>query len=92
MAQTFGDIGAAPGEGANEFLDKLVKELEENPPTDTNQGHLKLMTDLSELAYEAHHYEFHDYKNTKYPTPKVELRNRLLALAQAVVDGKYDND
>lgn len=54
-------------------------------------GHDKLMQDIADLGYEAQNYEFHDFKNKKYPTPKVELRSRLLAMADAVVEGKYDN-
>lgn len=61
----------------------------ETPKKD--DGHVLLMQDIADLASDATNYEFHDFKNEKYAVPKVELRNRLLAMAQAVIDGKYDN-
>lgn len=78
---------------ANEFLKRVADELEKNPPRkgDEDNGHTKLMDDLARLTEEAYHYEFHDFKNTKYAAPKVELRAKLLAIAQNVIEGKYDN-
>jgi len=84
------EIGNSP-DNANEYLKNLAEDLEKNPPTDTNEGHNKLMTDLADIVKEAHEYQYHDFKNKKYSTPKVALRNRLLQLADNVVNGKYDN-
>lgn len=56
-----------------------------------DDGHENLMQDIADLGYEAQNFEFHDFKNKKYPTPKVELRRRLLEMADRVVEGKYDN-
>ena len=81
----------ANGESPNEYLKKIVEDLEKNPPADKNKGHESLMQDLSELLYEAYHYEFNDFRNKKYDTPKVELRKKLVGLAENVVNGKYDN-
>lgn len=53
-------------------------------------GHEALLSDLDELIGEARDYQFDDFKNTKYVTPKVELRNKFLLLAQNVVEGRYD--
>jgi hypothetical protein len=89
MSATYSEMGSQPD--ANEYLKKIADDLAKNPPEDKNGGHNALMQDLSELSYEAYTYEFNDYKNQKYATPKVELRNKLLALAQNVEDGKYDN-
>lgn len=49
-----------------------------------------LITDLIELLREAEAGEFGDFSNEKYETPKITLKEKLLALAQNVVDGKYD--
>ena len=76
---------------ANEYLKKLADEIEKNPPEDTNDGHNKLMTDLVEVVYDAYHYEFYDFKNNKYTTPKVKLVELLKKIQQNIIDGKYDN-
>jgi hypothetical protein len=56
-----------------------------------DDGHEALLTDIRNLLSEAEHFEFHDFKNEKYPTPKVMLRIKLMDLANRVVDGFYDN-
>jgi hypothetical protein len=76
---------------ANEFLKQLAEDITKNPPTDTNEGHNKLMQDLTDVWKDAYDYQYHDFKNKRYPAPKVALRNRLLQLADNVVNGKYDN-
>ncbi len=53
-------------------------------------GTLVLIEDLEALLAEAKEGEFGDFTNKKYATPKIELRNTLLALAENVVDGRYD--
>ena len=58
---------------------------------ENNKGHDNLINDLDGLLKEAISFAFHDFKNEKYDTPKVALRERLLKLAENVVDGKYDN-
>jgi len=88
MTQILGELGE---KGVNEYLEKIAKDLEENPPTDKNNGHNALMNDLSELVKEAYEYEFHDFRNKKYATPKIELRNKLTRISQNVIKGKYDN-
>jgi hypothetical protein len=54
-------------------------------------GHEALVGELRKLLDEAERYEFHDFKNSTYPAPKVELERRLRLMAMGVVDGKYDN-
>lgn len=56
-----------------------------------DDGHVNLMQDIADLGYLAQNYEFHDFKNTNYPAPKMVLREILLKMAQHVVDGRYDN-
>ena len=58
----------------------------------TDTGHENLIEDLKDILHEAEGFEFHDFRNMKYATPKVELRAKLLILAARVQDGKYDND
>lgn len=69
-----------------------------------NEGHEHLLLDLRSLAAqaeallaEATAFQFDDFKNEKYATPKVELDRRLreisvtaVSMAQRVRDGKYD--
>lgn len=54
-------------------------------------GHDGLMQDLRTLVQEAEQYSFHDYKNKKYPMPKVALVETLKKIADRVKDGYYDN-
>ena len=54
-------------------------------------GHTQLLGDLEDLITEAKDFEFHDFKNEKYATPKMKLREKLFKLAENVVNGIYDN-
>ena len=56
-----------------------------------DEGHVLLVQDITDLRNNVMTHEYHDFKNTKYSMPKLVLRARLLDMAQAVVDGKYDN-
>ena len=58
----------------------------------TDKGHERLIEDLKELLKEAENYEFHDFKNTKYATPKVTLHVKLLTIDKKVQNGNYDNE
>ena len=69
-------------------MEEQIKKLMEGID---NQGHKALLDDILNLLDEAVNLQFHDFGNEKYATPKIELRNQLLALAQNVVDGRYDN-
>ena len=81
----------AGDENANEHLKKLAEDLERNPPEDTNGGHNALMTDLTLLLKDANEFQFHNFKNSRYPTPKVALILRLDEIAKNTKEGKYDN-
>ena len=69
-------------------MEEQIKKLTEGID---NKGHKALIDDLADLLIEAVNLEFHDFGNKKYPTPKMELRKKLLTLAEYVVVGKYDN-
>lgn len=56
-----------------------------------DEGHVALMNDLDSLRQLADNYEFHDFKNTSFATPKVELHQRLIDMASNVKSGVYDN-
>ena len=56
-----------------------------------DKGHKKLLADLKSLMRMAENFEFHDFKNTEFATPKIELRSILLTMAERVVEGEYDN-
>lgn len=92
MAQIIQDLaqeGNPFSEGVNQRLERMADELGAGYESDPGQD--SLMEDLAYLIDEAFHFQFHDFKNKKYATPKVELRSRLLQLAKNVEDGKYDN-
>lgn len=75
----------------NEFLEKMVDDLEKNPPEDKNGGYAALVKDLEELLMDAVEFEFDDFRNKKYAAPKIELANRLHVLRGNIMSGKYDN-
>ena len=56
-----------------------------------DKGHEALTNDIEVLLSDAKDFAFHDFKNEKYAAPKMVLKARLETMAQAVVDGKYDN-
>lgn len=56
-----------------------------------DKGHKKLVEDFGKLFIEINDKQFHDYVNTKYAMPKVELVNKLNDLATKVKEGYYDN-
>ncbi len=58
---------------------------------DKKEGHNTLIRSLERLLQEARNYEFHDFKNTKYATPKMALVNHLELLIARVKRGDYDD-
>lgn len=54
-------------------------------------AHDALILYLEVLLQEAKDFAFHDFKNYKYPAPKMALVDRLNHLATWVKEGKYDN-
>lgn len=59
--------------------------------SEVDPGHLNLLHDTHKLFKKAENYEFHDFKNAEYATPKMQLRDQLLQMAENVIDGRYDN-
>lgn len=55
------------------------------PPDKLLIGHLKAVLE------EAENDEFHDFKNKKYPLPKIELVMQLENIIKNVKNGLYDN-
>lgn len=58
---------------------------------ENDAGHSALIADLSALLEEAKDFEFHDFKNSKYAAPKMELMEKILVIADKVKGGGYDN-
>lgn len=56
-----------------------------------DDGHLGLMKDVNDLHRDARNYQFHDYKNTKYPMPKVALIATLERIISRAKNGYYNN-
>lgn len=56
-----------------------------------DKGHRKLIEDIEALLTDAREYQFHDYKNTRYEAPKLELLKRLNAMCEGVKNDRYDN-
>lgn len=76
----------------NDF-NKMLENAENEALADLHKdvGHSSLLTDLIDLMLEAKNLQFHDMLNTRYPTPKIELERKLRVMANAVMEGKYDN-
>lgn len=68
-----------------------VRRVDEEQTKKNDKGHRLLMSDLKDIYDSANDFEFHDFKNNRYATPKIELRKKLIAMSMAVVDGLYDN-
>ena len=56
-----------------------------------DEGHEKLIDDLKDLLTDAEAFEFHDFKNKNYATPKIALVQRLDSIARRAKEGIYDN-
>lgn len=69
-----------------ELADRIEREF---VPQD--KGYYQLLVDLVALLQEAVVYEFHDFRNTQYAAPKMELVNKLNALIEKTKNGDYDN-
>ena len=72
----------------DEFFEKFLKELENKPD---EKGHYDLLKDLWGLWQDAVNHEFHDFKNNKYPAPKMALHTKLNEIDKKMQDGDYDN-
>lgn len=70
----------------------LLKEKFLPYPPAIDVGHKALMDDLEALMAEVAAFEFHDFKNEKYPSPKMTFRLKLRMLEQNAIHGKYDNE
>lgn len=58
---------------------------------ENDKGHDLLVKDLNDLLEKARSFEFHDFKNEKYPAPKMALVEKLDIIRKKVIDGAYDN-
>lgn len=52
----------------------------------------KLIKDLFVVYQLATEFEFHDFRNRHFTTPKVELVRRLQLIIDATKEGEYDQD
>lgn len=56
-----------------------------------DKGHDGLIKDLNDILMEADNFHFHDFKNSRYATPKVELVLKLQTIINRARNGRYDN-
>lgn len=79
----------------NEEFDRLLnnieKEARERVAAGKDVGHTTLVAHCESLLDLAKKFEFHDFLNTNFATPKVHLVGILEVMAQEAKDGKYDN-
>ena len=54
-------------------------------------GHTGLINDIRAMLKDAMDYNFHDYKNKKYPMPKAALVAHLSQMISRAENGWYDN-
>jgi hypothetical protein len=57
-----------------------------------DHGHQTLIQHLYNIYNDAQNFEFHNFKNKKYATPKVELYKQLNQIMTNIKNGAYDND
>lgn len=56
----------------------------------TDEWHIRLVWYLETLLECAKTWDFHDFASTTW-SPKINLRNQLLYLADKVIEGDFDN-
>lgn len=56
-----------------------------------DDGHFALINDLQTILAMADKYDFHDFKNEKFATSKIELKSMLDTMSANVENGIYDN-
>jgi hypothetical protein len=54
-------------------------------------GHEALLSDLKDILKQAEAFEFHDFENSNYATPKFALDRCLENIRNFNKGGKYDN-
>lgn len=64
---------------------EIKSKVEEDKP------HRNLIAEIEDILAKAKAFEYHDFKNTYYVAPKMELANRLRVFRNDVLNGKYDN-
>lgn len=58
---------------------------------ENDAGHKLLIEDLKRILALAESFEFHDFRNVKFPAPKMELCNQIDRIKINVMQGAYDN-
>ena len=56
-----------------------------------DNGQIALEADVTNLLGRITSYDYHDYRNTTFPFPKLALIQKLEWLIKNVKEGKYDN-
>lgn len=56
-----------------------------------DRGHKQLLVDLEFILSEAKNFQYHDFRNEAYATPKIELVNHLSKVIENAKQGLYDN-
>lgn len=79
----------------SDFLENELKRVEAEAKRKVaageDGGHNLLIQDLEQILAEAKALQFHDFLNTAYAAPKVQLERFLEQMRQATMNGKYDN-
>ena len=57
-----------------------------------DKDHENLVRDIKTLLSDAEDHQFDDFQNSRYPAPKIALREALLVMAKRVEEGAYDNE
>jgi len=58
---------------------------------DRDDGQIALESDIMDLLSRISAFDYHDFKNTTFPAPKLALIQKLEWLIKNVKEGKYDN-
>lgn len=75
----------------NKFFEDMLKKCEEDAESLSDEGHLRLMSDLRAVVNQAELGKYHDFHRNGYDAPKIALVNILSELITNVKNGNYDN-
>ncbi len=79
----------------DEAMKEMVKKLEDDArakaEAGNDGGHNELADDVQALLNDVKSYEFHDYLNERFASPKAALAEILHTMREKVISGKYDN-
>lgn len=72
-------------------MEEIERNARERVERGEDQGHIQLLADLKAIILNAEEFEYHDFLNKKFATPKQMLSEHLNDIIIEMRNGKYDN-